>query len=65
MFKDKTQAVSQQLSVLTAQIGNNVASYLVPNYNDGQKLAIIDEGVLKYLKDLLPKANPGKLLMAL
>jgi len=62
MFKEKTQAVSQQLSVLTAQIGNNVATYLVPNYNDGQKLAIIDEGVLEYLKDLLPKANPYEII---
>jgi hypothetical protein len=62
MKKTETQAVSQQLSVLTAQIGTNVASYLVPDYNEGQKLAIIDEGLLKYLKDLLPTSSPYEII---
>ena len=56
------EAVNQQLQVLTAQIGKHVASYLVPNYNDGQKLAIVDEGVLKYLKSLLPYASAEKIV---
>lgn len=56
----KTQANTKQdssLSVKTAQVGNQIAAFLVPDYMDGQKLAIVDEGVLKFLKSLLPKAD--------
>lgn len=56
------EAVAQQLSVMTALIGTQTASYLVPNYNDGQKLAIVDEGVLKFLKSLLPKASTSEII---
>ena len=55
----------QQLSVMTALVGKEIASYLVPNYNEGQKLAIIDEGVLKYLKELLPKATAETIIRQL
>jgi hypothetical protein len=65
MFKNK-QAVNQQqdnnLNVQTVQIGKLVASFLVPDYNEGQKLSVIDEGVLKYLKSLLPKASVNDIL---
>lgn len=55
------EAVNQQqdnsLSVQTVQIGKHIASFLVPDYNEGQKLSVIDDGVLKYMKDLLPRAD--------
>lgn len=61
MLKQGKQAVNQQqdnnLNVQTVQIGKHVASFLVPDYNDGQKLSVIDDGVLKHLKNLLPKAS--------
>ena len=59
------QAVSQQeetVIVETAQLADQVATFLVPNYNEGQKLAIVDEGVLKYLKSLLPKARTSEII---
>lgn len=65
-MKQVKQAVSQQqdntLSVESVLIGKHVASFLIPDYNEGQKLAVIDEGVLKYLKNLLPKANPWEII---
>lgn len=48
---------NKEMTVQTVQIGKQQASFLVPDYNDGQKLAVIDEGVLKYLRRLLPKAS--------
>ena len=59
MATQTKEAVNQQQSMVveTAQLADQIATFLVPNYNDGQKLAIVDEGVLKYLKNLLPKAD--------
>lgn len=61
-MKQTKEAVNQQLTIDTAQVGAFVAAFLVPNYNDGQQLAIVDEGVLKYLKSLLPKANVNEIV---
>jgi len=52
-----TKSVENKMTVETAQLDNQVASFLVGDYNEGQKLAIVDEGVLKYLTSLLPKAS--------
>lgn len=51
------QPESKQFSIMTAQVGKQIANYLVPNYNEGQTLAIVDEEVLKYLTELLPTAT--------
>lgn len=48
---------TKNMTVKTVQVGKQVASFLVPDYNEGQKLAIVDEGVLKYLRALLPKSS--------
>lgn len=62
----KPQAVNQQkdnnLNVQTVLIGKLTASFLVPDYNDGQVLAVIDEGVLKYLKSLLDYASADEII---
>ena len=50
------------LNVQTVLVGKHTASFLVPDYNEGQKLSVIDEGVLKYLKALLPKANTYEII---
>ena len=63
LIMNKTkEAVNQQeqdnnLSVQAVKIGKNIAAFLIPDYNEGQKLVVIDEGVLKYLKSLLPTAS--------
>ena len=61
MLKQTKEAVNQQqannLNIQTVQIGKFLASFLVPDYNEGQKLSVIDDGVLKYLRALLPIAS--------
>ena len=54
---------TNEMTVQTAQLNDQVAAFLVPNYNDGQKLAIVDEGVLKYLRALLPKASSSDIIL--
>lgn len=50
--------VDNSLSVKTVGINSKQsAPFLVPELNEGQKLAVVDEGVLKYLTDLLPTAS--------
>jgi hypothetical protein len=44
------------------KIGKQIAAFLIPDYNADQKLAVVDEGVLKYLKSLLPKANAWEII---
>lgn len=51
------QPTPTELSVLTAIIGKDTASFLVPDYNEGRQLSIVDDSVLKYLTGLLPKAD--------
>lgn len=66
MNQIKKQAVSQQkdnsLSVQTVIIGKKQASFLVPDLSDDQKLAVIDEEVLEFLKSLLPTANDYEII---
>jgi len=61
MKKTSKEAVNQpnptQLSILTALVGKETASFLVPDYNEGRQLSIVDDSVLKYLTELLPKAD--------
>lgn len=60
------QAVKQQqdntLNVQTVLINKKQSSFLVPDFTENQKLAVVDEGVLKYLKELLPKANAYEII---
>jgi len=54
------QAVNQQdgtVNIKSAQLGKQIAAFLVPDYMEGQKLAIVDESVLDYLTKLLPTAS--------
>lgn len=58
------QKFANKMTVKTAQLDNQIAAFLVPDYNDGQKLAIVDEGVLEYLKSLLSTARTRDIIMA-
>lgn len=56
---------NQDNSLTVKTVGLNPkqsAAFLVPDYMEGQQLAVVDEGVLKYLKSLLPKANAYEII---
>jgi len=55
-YTTKATTENKTMTVRTAQVAKQIASFLVPDLNEGQKLAIVDEGVLRYLTALLPKA---------
>lgn len=62
------QAVKQQqtdntLTVKTVMVNEKLsASFLVPDYNEGQILAVVDENVLNILRKLLPSADIAEIM---
>lgn len=67
--KQRTNAQTtenQSLTVKSVMVNaKQSAVFLVPDMTEGQKLAVVDEGVLKYLKSLLPKANGQEIVSEL
>lgn len=58
MEKTKQAVDQQEVTVKTVQLqGKESSSFLVPDLQEGQILAVVDEGVLEFLTSLLPKAN--------
>lgn len=59
--KQRTNAQTtenQSLTVKSVMVNaKQSAVFLVPDMTEGQKLAVVDEGVLKFLKSLLPSAS--------
>lgn len=65
-MENKQQAVSQQeVTVKTVQLqGKESSAFLVPDLQEGQVLAVVDEEVLRFLTELLPTASTREIIDA-